>query len=1258
MEIGNPSGAEGPDRENDDDADYDHDLTARSQGLTTCRGAARDDDGTRQRSDATAPPRYRQLCQRAPRGRGSTLPTRGYLSDAGGERKGKETPMGGASVTDSALWSEGYARYSSEETSGRTFDAAVMGFFDALLRSPSRLGRYLTTTLKTNDELGTVIGNLGAPLGSAQPGPPEADGKAIGNDDVGGGILSDADFSPWVAQPGTLAEVGKAFGNDDVSGSDIDDLGSKDGTGKVYQIARACADPRAWASETTRAETAPPIDGLCDLLPLPLLSTDDFVGTPTGYDGLGFDVRQLGKRRLEVADRWFRFLVLGLNWNWHLGCPPATDDGTTGNLSERQRGDSTQHPSPVQLEVLHGLYFEVCRFCHFNDCTIPALDWDRELAARDVNYEGEEVHTATDLDISRVLEGLPPLGTGALIRAAEVCTGYVAACARDPRRMLKPPSEWSLPVRAPRVWATRGVWNELGPTLVERKICATLTLSQVFHVEGRPMLHGMFGVDNGNKQRLVMNMILLNALLLPFDGDMDKLPLPVQWFLLVIGQGLVLRWSSDDLSCCFYVYELDEPWWPLMAFNMPIAGHLVGRPEEKVVYLASRVIPMGFAPAAGMVQHIHRNLMLAHEGAFQNPGREIRRDRVLPQSEGVWSHLWQVYLDNLDILEVRPLVDFCLAKGDSEQQAAAREAYARHGIPRNLKKGEVRNNDTKALGHRVLGDAACILGPTDFLGRLLDLTWATLAKGKVGLKHMQILLGRWSRNFAYNRACSSTFYYVWKYLLGWQRWRPMTRAIQSELSMAVILMPLMMVDLRVPVSGLVTASDASLGGGAIAASTGISLWGLSTLAEKPPRYNGNELVDFGLITINDSLGTSRRALEILHVAVDLSVTLGLSDDEKRVVQYAWPDTVFLPEVEKVEMGNVEKLILACPRVAKLLVTIGLVPQGSRGPPSLLKVKEFLQHFAELSEDIVIAVAFFSFTAGDTTQQFESLGLPPLSYHTLQDPRGSTLHWWCSWTVTVEPQMPLAQEWQTATDLEVALGFASRHTITVERTSARKQRPLLLEQHRVTLLNRAAAPSTLGAALQGLVLQWGLDKAPQQQPTNDRHDDDEDATTIVKTNLYHPTSAGHPSVALVHSFVRAADQRGTDVRLDTGEPMRPHLWPRRPIRPERWDWKTEVTWKWKKVEAITVLELRALLTTLRWRARRGDLTRQRFLHLIDNQATIGVATKCRSSSHLMHVAVHRCNALTLTTRSRPHYGYVETDLNPADYGSRQGEPLDV
>ena len=57
MAIGDPSGATGPDRKSDDDVDTDddHASAARSQGLRTSGGAARNDDGSRERAKAAAP---------------------------------------------------------------------------------------------------------------------------------------------------------------------------------------------------------------------------------------------------------------------------------------------------------------------------------------------------------------------------------------------------------------------------------------------------------------------------------------------------------------------------------------------------------------------------------------------------------------------------------------------------------------------------------------------------------------------------------------------------------------------------------------------------------------------------------------------------------------------------------------------------------------------------------------------------------------------------------------------------------------------------------------------------------------------------------------------------------------------------------------------------------------------------------------------------------------------------------------------------
>ena len=71
--------------------------------------------------------------------------------------------------------------------------------------------------------------------------------------------------------------------------------------------------------------------------------------------------------------------------------------------------------------------------------------------------------------------------------------------------------------------------------------------------------------------------------------------------------------------------------------------------------------------------------------------------------------LWQVYLDNLDVLEIWDFADLAavLAKWEvSKIMQQARTTYDYHGIPRSEDKAEVRRTEVKALGNRILGRMA------------------------------------------------------------------------------------------------------------------------------------------------------------------------------------------------------------------------------------------------------------------------------------------------------------------------------------------------------------------------------------------------------------------------------------------------------------------------------------------------------------------------------------------------------------------------
>ena len=104
----------------------------------------------------------------------------------------------------------------------------------------------------------------------------------------------------------------------------------------------------------------------------------------------------------------------------------------------------------------------------------------------------------------------------------------------------------------------------------------------------------------------------------------------------------------------------------------------------------------------------------------------------------------------------------------------------------------------------------------------------------------------------------------------------------------------------------------------------------------------------------------------------------------------------------------------------------------------------------------------------------------------------------------------------------------------------------------------------------------------------------------------------------------------------------------------WKWKVVTGWKWTgNGEHINVLEMRAILTALKWRIEHKGLCRQRFIHLTDSLVCLHCLSRGRSSSRKLRRTVCRINALLLVSGCQPFWGYVHTDQNPADKPSRWG-----
>lgn len=102
----------------------------------------------------------------------------------------------------------------------------------------------------------------------------------------------------------------------------------------------------------------------------------------------------------------------------------------------------------------------------------------------------------------------------------------------------------------------------------------------------------------------------------------------------------------------------------------------------------------------------------------------------------------------------------------------------------------------------------------------------------------------------------------------------------------------------------------------------------------------------------------------------------------------------------------------------------------------------------------------------------------------------------------------------------------------------------------------------------------------------------------------------------------------------------------------WRWKVVSGWKWKgQGEHINGLELRAILTTLKWRIIHKQHLKTRMIHLTDSLVCLHALTRGRSSSKRLRRTLCRINALLLASSSQAVWAYIHTDQNPADRPSR-------
>ena len=176
-------------------------------------------------------------------------------------------------------------------------------------------------------------------------------------------------------------------------------------------------------------------------------------------------------------------------------------------------------------------------------------------------------------------------------------------------------------------------------------------VSDLHHVDGRPLLNGLFAVSKHETAvdeegvafdvcRLTMNLVPTNSCCRSLVGDASTLPSVVGLSSVILDDNQLLITSSEDIRCFFYLFPTPSGWWKYMGFarEVPAEALPVGH-TGRGWHLVTQAI----------AQHAHRRVIsqaLRGERRLASGHQELRRDRGF----SIADHLYRVYLDNYDEL--------------------------------------------------------------------------------------------------------------------------------------------------------------------------------------------------------------------------------------------------------------------------------------------------------------------------------------------------------------------------------------------------------------------------------------------------------------------------------------------------------------------------------------------------------------------------------------------------------------------------------
>jgi hypothetical protein len=695
------------------------------------------------------------------------------------------------------------------------------------------------------------------------------------------------------------------------------------------------------------------------------------------------------------------------------------------------------------------------------------------------------------------------------------------------------------------------------------------------------------------------------------------------------------------------------------------------------------------------------------------PSQELRKDRQVPALVPACpgrDAFYQVYCDDLDVFEAVSKGTRDWKAGELHRfHAAARHVYESVKVPTSRDKAGVREAGARRLGMQIDGVRGLIHPSGERCRDVHSLGRWIMGQTKITKKGIQVLLGLLVHIMQCRREVSSLLHETWAWMTrdtpgAWPA--PLPNAVRRELSRLLLCVPLLKINIRRPPSRHITASDACETGGGVCAARHVTEWGAACLRRDLGRVYARGRDRLGVICCGEDLGCTLSALDMLGLEVTAATGWPCSEAGQRLARCCWPQLKLLPREWHM---CVEEMLAHLRRHCRLkLVIVSLIIESMTRPLVMARVQTLL-HLLQRGRALGWQMDFIIWRPARRTGPAErivedmSAMLEERPYFV--DERGFShvdRAWrvWTSWPLkeskvlalrqdhswglraeltSIKPRLPgvtlvescpaevlatrgeedeyyIAGEGLTKTgsrpltagELDRVLGYGPLHSVRAAAKGS-KHDAADVQALRKRLQGREPGATVTAAVLGAWGHYRGVCPECDDGVLRQRGYPDERAAGARYLACSKPRGFTDTQelTLLIH---RGAMHRGSDVRIATGTLLRPDSYPRLSFDISRLRWRVVCAYR-RADEHINALELVAVISSLRWRARRHSEHGRRHVHLIDSQVAQAIMTKGRTSSLRLRYLVRRLNALTLALDASPGYAYVHTSANPADAPSR-------